>query len=117
MPRDQQAARARLGKVVLRGDKSAIPSEDSLGLAEGTELGELRTTQALGGNGEPTPMRICEPATRGRQLLPKNFVLGAEIVDGELQFSVEPAGHEQNDEVQGRRHAVDYRAPWGRRSP
>ena len=98
--RGRPAGTALGGAIVFGGDELAVPAQDGVRRQQVCHFAEHSSPKHLAPDGEPTPLVIGEPKSTAVKLLAQNPVLLLEVVDQLDLLPVDPAGEQQEQELQ-----------------
>ena len=86
--------------VVFVGNQVAIPAQDSVRRQQAGDLLEPFPAKHLAPRCEPSALIICEPQPAATHLLAQNSILFFEVVDHLELLPIDPAGEQQEQELQ-----------------
>ncbi len=85
----------------LLSNELAMPTENSVGGDERSNLGEGASPDGLAANRKPATLIIGQPESSATELLLENSVLLAEIINDGFLVSIDPAGQGSDEDLPG----------------
>ena len=83
-----------------------VPAQDRVGRDETGHVHEALPAERLAFDCQATPLVIGKAETPVAELFAEDAVLGLEVVDHVLLVAVDPAGDEQDEELEGGCHSA-----------
>jgi hypothetical protein len=100
--------------VVLLGDQFPVPGQQGLRRDNGGDLGQNPPPQGFGSNGQSAALVVIEAHSPAAELLSKNAILLAKVIN-DLQLAlVHPAGDSDQQESEWVKDSLGLQSPLSR---
>ena len=90
-----------LAVIPLLGNKLSMPTQNGIGRKQRADLFEQLVSEDLGFDSESTPLVVVEQNPLLPELLLEDLILGPQVFDDFLLLTVDPASHDENEELPG----------------